>query len=431
MDRVAPASPPRADMNAGYFSSPWPAEDGGPARHQTVHGWALGLREGERLACTSRPTLLSTMVVLGAPGEVYLLTHSALRAHLGCPTTASVEQIDPVTLKTLKHSGPLEGGPMWPGGLAVHAHGDLIVVYGRHAHRLNRDCERQCTRRLPEAEPYNSFVVLDNGLVVTKNLSTRHPARLSVMDPVTLQAAAPDEICPEPSVARLSAVGNTVYVVGLHRMFRYHWDEQQGRLQRDLDWDCLYLPAGDEHTHGWDVVLSAGQAWWMDNGLHRYRFRMTGAGVSPTANRLHRMPLDRQQGHTVQTISGLPGGSITNPPLVDPVRRIVIGYDSANGHLQAWRWMEGSQQPVLVPLWHKAPFGCASHMLLFAATGELVINDYRRWREEVVVLDLETGEERARVTVGGWSQGVVFPSPGWDRDIYWSSMSRLARLHVV
>lgn len=71
----------------GYLASPWPAEDASPLRRQTVPV-ALGLQPGERLACTSRRTLLSTMTVLGDPGEVFLLTHSALRARLGMPTTA-------------------------------------------------------------------------------------------------------------------------------------------------------------------------------------------------------------------------------------------------------------------------------------------------------------------------------------------------------
>jgi len=47
-----------------------------------------------------------------------------------------------------------------------------------------------------------------------------------------------------------------------------------------------------------------------------------------------------------------------------------------------------------------------------------------------VVLDIASGAEKGRVRVGGWSQGVVFPSPGFSRDLYWSSLSRLARIHV-
>ena len=46
-----------------------------------------------------------------------------------------------------------------------------------------------------------------------KNLSERTPARLSIVDPETLQPACADIDCPEPSIARLSARGDTVYVV--------------------------------------------------------------------------------------------------------------------------------------------------------------------------------------------------------------------------
>ena len=364
-------------MNRGYLNTPWPAEDGGPARLQSVGGGAwLGLRAGERLACTRRATLLSTMTVLGPAGEVYLLTHSALRSHLGLPTTACVERIDPLSLQTQQRSPRLAGGPMWPGGMALHACGELIVVYGRHAHRLGLDCTLRRSHVLPEDQPYNGFVVLDNGLIVTKNLSDTTPARLSVLDPESLRPAAPDTLCPEPSVARLSARGNTVYVVGVRSLLRYHWSEAQQRLLPDASWRVDYL--GD-------------------------------------------------QGHSF----GLPGGSVTNPPLIDLPRRIVVGYDSANACVQAWRIEDDALTGMrLQALWRKQPFGCASHMLLYPESGELVLNDHRFTGEQVVVLDIETGEAKGRVRIGGWSQGVVFPCPGRARDFYWSSMSRLARVHV-
>jgi hypothetical protein len=156
---------------------------------------------------------------------------------------------------------------------------------------------------------------------------------------------------------------------------------------------------------------------------------MLGAGVSPTANRLLRVSLTDATDHQVWSISGMAGGSITNPPLVDTQRRIVVAYDAANAYVRAWRFEPGS--PHLTTLWHKHPFGCASHMVLFPDTGELLLNDYRRLGEEVVLLDIETGQERARVRSGGLTQGVVFPSPGWGRDVYWSSMGRLARISVA
>ena len=419
-------------MNAtGYLDSPWPGEDAGPQRLQTPHRVpALNLKAGEQLACTTRNTLMSTMTVLGAPGEVYLLTHSALRARFGLPTTACVERIDPITLQTLAQSPRLAGGPMWPGGMAIHRNGDIVVVYGRHAHLLDRACVPLKAFELPVNEPYNSFVILDNGLIVTKNLSQRSPARLTVLDPQTLTPVGPDTLCPEPSVARLSAAGNCVYVVGVRSILRYHWDARQQRLVRDDSWHWDYIGSSAQ-THGWDVVLDGHHAWFMDNGHHRYVHRMVGAGVSRTANRLLRVSLRDAQDHQASDVCGQAAGSITNPPLVDLKRRIVVGYDSANQHLQAWTWRASARSgPELTPLWQRTPFGCASHMILYPGSGELVINDYRHHGEEVVVLDISNGQELARVRSGGVMQGVVFPSVGWGRDFYWSSMGRLARVYV-
>lgn len=87
-------------------------------------------------------------------------------------------------------------------------------------------------------------------------------------------------------------------------------------------------------------------------------------------------------------------------------------------------WRIDVNTSVLHPLWHKTGFACASHMVLYAATGELVTNHYRRWSEEVVVLDIETAIERGRVRAGGVSQGVLVPSVGWARDVYWRSMGK-------
>jgi hypothetical protein len=425
---VSPLSAAQAMSRTGYFVSPWPGEDGGPARLQAPHGTpGLQLREGEHLDCVTRNTMLSTMTVLGAPGEVYLLSHSALRAHIGLTTTACVELIDPLNLKTLLRSPRLAGGPMWPGGMAIHNNGDLYVVYGRYLHRLNRQCQLLGSLQLPLNQPYNSFVILDNGLLVCKNLSDSHHAGLCVINAQTLKLVGPPIDCPEPSIARLSASGNTLYVVGVRSIMRYHWDEHNQRLQRDTAWHFDYIGASQQ-SYGWDAVVDGRNAWFMDNGKHRYRYRMIGAGVSPTANRLIRVSLSNSSDHQSLIISGLPGGSITNPPLVDLKRQIVLGYDAANRHLQAWRFNHASN--TLTALWHRSAFGCASHMLLYPDSGEVICNDYRRHAEEVVVLDIENGRELGRVRTGGLTQGVVFPSSGWGRDLYWSSMGRLARIYV-
>ena len=415
---------------SGYFESPWPCEDAGPDRLQTAPAsYGLNLEAGSALRSKSRRTHLSTMTVLGAPGEVFLLTHSVLRSHLGISTSAVVSQIDPITLKTIRRSIPLKGGPMWPGGMAVHANGSLMVVYGRYAHKLDRQCNLIKSYLLPIREAYNSFVVLDNGLIVTKNLSSTTQAQLTTLRPDTFKSACNDVICPEASIARLSAVGNTVYVVGVTRVWRYHWHEASQRLIRDPKWQCHYLK-GAPQTYGWDMVIEGDNGWLMDNGQHNYLLSMLGAGHHKAPNRLIRISLQQTDSFQTWPISGLPYGSMTNPPLVDVQRRIVVGFDSANRHLKAWRILPtaGTSEVQLQELWHLPHIGAASHMLLFPQSGELCVNDYKRFKEDVVVLDIETGHEKARVHTGGHMQGVVFPSLGWHQDFYWCSMDRLTRV---
>ena len=102
-------------------------------------------------------------------------------------------------------------------------------------------------------------------------------------------------------------------------------------------------------------------------------------------------------------------------------------------------------------------------MILYPDTGEVVVHDWsgpwltrsrlaralgdragwiphnprlravadRRAADDVVVLDIASGAERARARVPTMFQSVLFPAPGWDRDLYWCTFSTLARLEVA
>jgi hypothetical protein len=48
-----------------------------------------------------------------------------------------------------------------------------------------------------------------------------------------------------------------------------------------------------------------------------------------------------------------------------------------------------------------------------------------------VVLDLDSGAEKARVAVPSPIQGFLFPAPGFGRDIYYQSMTTIARVVVA
>lgn len=442
---------------AGLWPGAWPAEDGGPARTQSPAGLPpLAIAPGERLETTVvRDALGTTMVVLRDAGEVFVLRHTLGRRPLEDPVVAWVEQIDPVTLETLSRSPDLAAGPFWPGGCAVQADGSFIVVFGNHCHRLSPALEPLAQVRLPAERPYNSFVQLGDGTIATKDFDRelRAPSRVVLLDPKTLEARGPEFDLGEPAIARLSADGDDLYVVGAQTAMRLRWDG--AALARDETWGSRYLIPGN--SYGWDPVIAGGQLWFLDNGAHDFVTTMRGAGVAPGPVRLIRMSLEDPAGAEAVEVCGLPRGAVTDPPLYDPVRRIAIAYDSANGVVQAFRFGDR-----LEPLWRRR-LAHSAHMILFEETGELVLHDFRGpaigrtafgralmrratavmqsstlrrlatrlSRDEVVVLDIESGTEIGRSGVPTLMQSVVFPAPGFDRDIYWATMSTIARVAVA
>jgi len=408
---------------AGYWPGPWPCEDGGPTRPgaaATPAGRALGLRPGDALTVTARPAPGATMVILRAPGEVFLTGHT-----FGDDVTAWVERLDPVTLATRARSPDLPAGPFWPGGMAAHRNGLLYVTCGRWCHALDPDLTVVARRELPRPRPYNSLLVLPDGSLVMKDLirDGADHSRLTVLDPDSLAPRCAEVDIPEASIARLSADGDTLYVVGDHTAFRFHWDTRATRLALDDGWRVPYRRVADQ-SYGWDPVVAAGHLWFMDNGDHRYQGTMRGAGVAAGPVHLIRAALADGRCDFLP-VCGLPAGAITNPPLVDPGRRIVVAFDSANAHLGAWRFGDEGY----TPLWTQ-PFGTASHLLRYPDTGELVVNDHGAGGDDVVVLDLETGAELGRAATTSPLQSVVFPAVGFGREFYYCSFACVARVAV-
>jgi sugar lactone lactonase YvrE len=368
------------------------------------------------------------MVVLRDPGEVFVLRHTA-----GPDAVSWVERVDPVTLETLARSPDLAGGPTWPGGLAAHANGSLYVVFGEHAHRLDPDLEVTASVRLPRHRPYNSFVILPDGRLATKDFGgvlpghdpdahRPDPAELLVLDTdLTILDRA---VLPEPSIARLSADGPTIYVVGTTTLYRATWDGRS--LVVDESFAGHYRTV-EGQTYGWDAVLALGAAWFLDNGEGSERYVGTFRGQGISAAPLHLVRVDLATGAaTLTEICGKPDGVVANPPCVDEERGIVVGYDSGNGVLVAFDiGPDGSTSER----WRREQ-NHASHLLLFGDSGELVSNDHDpdRMADEIVVLDVETGEERLRVDAQSAVQSVLFPAVGWNRDLYYCSFAALTRV---
>jgi hypothetical protein len=352
----------------------------------------------------------------------------------GLDSVAWVEKIDPLTLETLAQSEQLAGGPMWPGGLAAHANGSLYVVFGNHAHRLSTDLAVLASVELPRVRPYNSFVILPTGHIATKDFSGPLPGQpngtpmdnteLLILDPEDLHIVARLELA-EPSIARLSADGNDIYVVGDHTLIRVMWNGES--LKVDDSFNARYRTI-EGQTFGWDTVITDDDAWFLDNGEGTQLFTGSFRGVGISTAPLHLVRVNKTTAQvTLTEICGLPNGIIANPPVVDTKRQIVVGFDSGNGVMSGFDYDENS---VTLRWTHEQNHAC--HMLLIPETGQIVTADYRPELgcEQVVVLDITTGKEVARVSTTSPIQSAVFPAIGPRGDIYWCSMTTITRISV-
>ncbi|MGK2954641.1 MAG: hypothetical protein ACSLFI_03085 [Solirubrobacterales bacterium] len=450
--------------SAGYWPRPWTCEDGGPRRLCNPAGQAgLAIRPGEHLVVESfRDAFASDMLIRREPGELYSLRHDI---PIGDPLAGQVEgwveKLDPNTLEVVKSTPRFPSGRYWPGGIAVHANGDIYMVFGRWAHRLTPDLEVMVSRELPVDRPYNSFVILDGGEIVTKDCDApegRALSTISILDPVTLESLAPELELPESSIARLASDGENVVIVGTETVFRVSLDREAGQIDTDDTWKPSFGPAPGR-SYGWDPVISDEHVFWMDQGRNSTDWTMRDTGDSPDPVRLWWARRDDASSVRSVEISGLPFGTESNPPAWDPVNGVVIAYDAGNAVLRAWK-LVGDE---LEPLWRRDDFAHAGHLIVYPDTRELVVQDFRDLAllrrpklrrairpvlrhlgrfatvrrfskpigyDQLVVVDLDTGIDKARVDIPSPSQAFLFPAPGWDRDIYYQSMTSIAKVRV-
>jgi len=413
-----------------YWKSSWAGEDGGPRRLQRARNAVIPtISADSQLDVTSRDAPALTMAIVGPNDELFLQ-----RIMPGPAAISWVEKIDPITLEVIAQSEQLAGGPLWPGGLAAHANGSLYVVFGNHAHRLSTDLQVIGSVELPRLRPYNSFVILPSGHLATKDFSgalpgqpngtPMEPTELLILDPQDLHIVARLELA-EPSIARLSADGNDIYIVGDYSLIRVFWRNET--LTVDTTFNARYRTLVGQ-TFGWDAVITDEDAWFLDNGEGTQLFMGSFRGVGISSAPLHLVRVNKKTAQvTLTEICGLPDGIIANPPVVDTQRQIVVGFDSGNGVISGFDYDEDS----VTPRWSRQQ-NHACHMLLLPEAGQIVTADHRPdlGCEQVVILDITTGDEVARVSTTSPIQSAVFPAIGPKGDIYWCSMSTITRISV-
>lgn len=433
----------------GYWQSTWPVECGDNHRPKVVTSRGLNLQPTDRLVATTRHTgRWPVMFVQRDEGELYLQGTT-----VGSEPEVSgwVERVDPVTLAPLASSGDLPaGGHEWCGSIAVHQNGDLYTVNGSFLHRLAPDCSIVAEAKLPVDHAHNGLLILGDGSIVTKDLRLGDvPSTVTICNP-DLGVIASIEL-PEASMGRISAVTGVsaeghlvdhIYVPGVTKVFRCGWDGRA--LTRDEGWTPSYREAGRGGL-AWDTTISDGRVWLMDNGnvpAVEHRFSQI-----PTLRSSSRVPAGEQKptwdepvraiGIAVNDPSDIttliptehPSGWIIAPPLVH--EGIAVVWDTGNTGIAAFD-VGSAGAPEM--LWFQ-PFRTSMQPMLYPETGELIINDYRfldenETSDDLVVLDIRTGQMKARVPTGATRMNGMFLCPGWDRDLYYCTFGTVARIRV-
>lgn len=435
----------RDERHPGYWPSPWPVECGGNRRQKAATG-RLDAAERHPHITTRVNGRWNVMVIERDPGEFFLA--GTMAAFVGPAPFGWVERIDAESLEPLASSPELPcGDHVWCGAVLAHHAGSLFNVNGSYLHRLDPDCTVTGEVELPADEAHNGLLALADGSLITKDLrlAGHGPSTLTRIDPDSLEVMGEPLVLPEGSMGRIAADrspdGEFVYVPGIEHLWRVRVDGERWEL--DQDWRPEYRNEGGPNGLAWDTCLSGGSAWVMDDGdipgiraIFDQRPNGRFGDLAPRAlswqhpapwagpQRLLRVDIASGQVDSV-TPFGTPGGGIIAPPVHVPEHCVTVCWDSINGGLAAVndddlsvRWLLPEVRATMQPV-------------VFPESGELVINDFTGEGDDLIVVDVDTGEMLSRVETGSRLANGMFLSPGSGGDVFYCSTLTVARVHWV
>ena len=431
----------RKEKLPGYFDSAWPVECGGNRRQKAATG-TLSSKNSKTEMISTVSDKWNVMVIQREKNEFFL--GGTMPYFNGPKPYGWVQKINPDTLEVLNESPQLPcGDHVWCGAIAAHKNGSVIKVNGSFMHVLSPDCEVILEKELPINQAHNGLLILSDGTIVTKDcrLENQQNSTITRLDPNTLELLHEPFALPEGSMGRIASDlnddGEFIYIPGIERIWRIK--VLPDALELDEDWQPQYRNGNQSQGLAWDGCISEDSLWVMDNGdIESVR---SIYGVNPNgrvAENTHlswRSPAPwkgRQRLIKFDLISGdkiaiepfdKEGGGIIAPPVNVPEYEMCIAWDSINGGLAgisttdrklavSWQLdMRPTMQPVVFP-----------------ESGELVINNFENGEDELIVVDIATGELLSRAKVNARLANGMFLSPGFNRDIFYCTTGAFSKV---
>ena len=420
----------------GYYQhSTCATEYGGIRRQKHARSPGLNIQAGENLKVTSRRFAKGKWVVGTVNADNRLFIFGGSVPSQPDVSIGWVEEVDPITLETIRQSPELTtGGHNWCGGAAVLADGTIITGFGNRVHKLSLDLELINELELPVDHAHNGISLLSDGMMITRNLEHDHnkasvftifnPNTLKVVKTVEFLGASIGRFCVDPTPE-----GDYVYATTPTHIHRLIYKDQN--LVLDENWSASYDLPGEEQSFAWCNTVGDGSVWFMDMGdtppletiMRAYPVGTRSIVFSKPASapvRVHRVSTTDSSSTDVLTPFGLPNGGHNSSPLYVQDKKILLTFDTNNRKTGAWRF-NGSGD--FEELWVH-DIGNSNQVFYYPDTGEVVLDDVLKDNSvDTVLIDIETGEEKGRVSTGARTAAGMAFYPGLGRDLYSTSGS--------
>ena len=431
----------RKEKLPGYFDSAWPVECGGNRRQKAATG-KLSSKNSKTEMISTVSDKWNVMVIQRDKNEFFL--GGTMPYFNGPKPYGWIQKINSDSLEVLNESPQLPcGDHVWCGAIAAHENGSIIKVNGSFMHVLSPECEVILEKELPINQAHNGLLILSDGTIVTKDcrLENQQNSTITRLDPNTLELLHEPFALPEGSMGRIASDlnddGEFIYIPGIERIWRIK--VLPDALEIDEDWQPQYRNTNQSQGLAWDGCISEGSLWVMDNGDIESVRSIYGVNpngrVDENTHLSWRNPAPwkgRQRLIKFDLISGektsiepfdKEGGGIIAPPVNVPEYEMCIAWDSINGGLAgisttdrklavSWQLdMRPTMQPVVFP-----------------ESGELVINNFENGEDELIVVDIATGELLSRAKVNARLANGMFLTPGFNRDIFYCTTGTFSKV---
>ena len=423
----------QSELNGYYKNSTCATEYGGVRRQKHARSPGLNIQPSETLKVTSRRFAKGKWVVGTVNADNRLFIFGGSVPSQPDVSIGWVEEVDPITLETIRQSPELTtGGHNWCGGASVLADGTIITGVGNRVHKLSLDLELINELELPVDHAHNGISLLSDGMMITRNLEHDHnkASVFTIFDPNTLKVVKTVEFL-GASIGRfcvdLTPEGDYVYATTPTNIHRLIYKDQN--LALDENWSASYDLPGEDQSFAWCNTVGDDSVWFMDMGDTppvETIMRAYPVGTKPLAFskpcsapvRVHRVSTTDSSSTDVLTPFDLPNGGHNSSPLYVQDKKILLTFDTNNRKTGAWRFNGPGD---FEELWVH-DIGNSNQVFYYPDTGEVVLDDVLEDNNvDTVLIDIETGEEKSRVATGARYAAAMAFYPGLDRDFYSTS----------